>query len=276
MGTQRVRITVCGWLGIVLVLIFGSSVFAARWYDYYLDAQRAIEKEDWKTAIAKLQQAIQTEPKSEKGKRAYGLRNIDYFPYLELGKAYLALGDLEAAHRACKQEQEKGVAPKTEVDKCLQAATAAPIPPTGTPLILPTDNGMYVAVLDFESLSVPSDLGKAVAEMLRTKLVELGVYTIIERGKLEEVMKEQALQLTGAVDSKTAVEIGKLVGAKFVIIGSLAKTAESHYTLNARLIEVETGIAKIGKMVEGKSEGDINTMVAQLALKLTGKDTAQE
>jgi hypothetical protein len=276
MGSHNYYIKVVFVLCITIVTS-SSPAFAARWYDYYLDAQRAIEQEDWKTAIAKLQQAIQTEPKSEKGKRAYGIRKIDYFPYLELGKAYLALGDLEAAHRACKQEQDKGVAPKTEIDKCLQAAAASPIPSTTvTPPILPTDSGMYVAVLDFESLSVPSDLGKAVAEMLRTKLVELRVYTIIERGKLEEVMKEQALQLTGAVDSKTAVEIGKLVGAKFVIIGSLAKTAESHYTLNARLIEVETGIAKIGKMVEGKSEGDINTMVAQLALKLIGKDTAQE
>jgi TolB-like protein len=272
MGTHSFCIKVFCILWILIVLISSSSVFAARWYDYYLDAQRAIEKKDWKTAIEKLKQAIQEEPKSEKGKRAYGMRNIDYFPYLELGKAYLTIGDLEAAHRYCKEEQEKGVAPKSEVDKCLQTTVSTPIPSTlVTPPILTMDSGIYVAVLDFESISVPQDLGKAVAEMLRTKLIELGVYTIIERGKLEGVMQEQSLQLTGAVDPKTAVEIGKLVGAKFVIIGSIVKMGESQYTINARLIDVETGIAKMGKMVEGKGEGEIREMVDQLALKLTGK-----
>jgi len=135
--------------------------------------------------------------------------------------------------------------------------------------------GEKVAVLDFKSILAPEDLGVAVAEILRTELVGLGDYTVIERGMLEQVMHEQSLQLTGAVDSETAVEIGKLVGAKLVVTGSLVKTG-TVYTINARFIDVETGVAKIGQNIRGQGEDQISQMVHQLALIITGKTVATE
>jgi len=132
-----------------------------------------------------------------------------------------------------------------------------------------------VAVLDFKSIMAPEDLGIAVAEILRTELVGLGNYTVIERGMLEELLKEQQLQLTGAVDSETAVEIGKLVGAKLVVIGSIVKTG-SVYTINSRFIDVETGVAKVGQNIRGQGEDQISNMVHQLALIIAGKTVTEE
>jgi len=117
---------------------------------------------------------------------------------------------------------------------------------------------------------VSEEFGIAVAEIFRTKIVGLGNYTVIERGMIEQVLKEQELQLTGAVDSETAIEIGKLVGAQFVIIGSIMKTG-TVYTINARLIEVETGIAKVGENITGQSEDEIPDMVAELIMKMIRK-----
>ena len=45
-------------------------------------------------------------------------------------------------------------------------------------------SGEKVAVLDFKSIMAPEDLGVAVAEILRTELVGIGDYTVIERGML--------------------------------------------------------------------------------------------
>ncbi|GAK49244.1 hypothetical protein U14_00464 [Candidatus Moduliflexus flocculans] len=132
-----------------------------------------------------------------------------------------------------------------------------------------------VAVLDFKSIMAPEDLGIAVAEILRTELVGIGNYMVIERGMLEELLKEQQLQLTGAVDSETAVEIGKLVGAKLVVIGSIVKTG-SVYTINSRFIDVETGIAKVGQNIRGQGEDQISNMVHQLALIIAGKTVTEE
>ena len=139
----------------------------------------------------------------------------------------------------------------------------------------PAVSGEKVAVLDFKSIMAPEDLGVAVAEILRTELVGIGDYTVIERGMLEQLLSEQELQLTGAVDSETAVEIGKLVGAKLVVIGSIVKTG-SVYTINSRFIDVETGVAKVGQNIRGQGEDQISNMVHQLALIIAGKTVTEE
>jgi TolB-like protein len=266
-----------------LVVISNSSVSAARWYEDYQTAEKALNQEDWTTAIDLLKKVIEKEPESGKRKRTYGTNSIEYYPYLKLGQAYFKMGDLENARRYCEQEKKKGVAPQKEVDECLKAAELAsasispapsPQPPIQTPRPIPEDK-IKVAVLDFESIQAPPDLGRGVAEILRTELIELGTYTMVERGKVEEILKEQAFQLTGAVDSKTAAKIGELVGAKFVITGSIVKM-KATYTINARLINVETGIAKVGDNVQAQGEGEIPNKVHDLALKLTSRTVDAE
>ncbi len=130
--------------------------------------------------------------------------------------------------------------------------------------------GEKVAVLDFKSILAPAELGVAVAEILRTELVVLGNYTVIERGMLEQILKEQEFQLTGAVDSATAIEIGRFVGASLVVIGSIVKTGDV-YTINSRFIDVKTGIAKVGQNIRGQGENQISNMVHQLALIIADK-----
>lgn len=253
-------------LCILIVSFSSSSVFAARWYDYYLDAQRAVENEDWKTAIELFKKAIDKEQKPEKGKRAYGMRKIDYYPYLELGKAYLALGDVENARFYCEQSKSKGVAPKSEVEKCLK------VPLKDVPTSPPSEpEKMKVAVLDFTSSEdTHRELATAIANTLQTKLVGLKRYTIIVRGEnLKKAMEELAFQQTGVVDEKTAVKVGEYIGAKFVITGSVTKPG-SFYNVNAMLIDVETGTAINAASINAKEKDEILNMVPELALKLTG------
>lgn len=107
------------------------------------------------------------------------------------------------------------------------------------------------------------------------ELGELGNYTVIERGMLKQLMEEQSLQFSGAVDSETAVKIGKLIGANMVVAGSIVKTGDV-YTINSRFIEVETGIVKTGKNIRGQGENQISSMVHQLALMIAGKTDASE
>ncbi len=140
---------------------------------------------------------------------------------------------------------------------------------------LPAWGGEKVAILDFKSILASDELGVAVAEILRTELIGLGDYTVVERGMLEDIIEEQALQLTGVMDATTAVEIGRLAGANLVVTGSIVKTG-SVYTINARFIDVETGIAKIGQNIRGEGEDEISNMVHQLALIITGKTVAAE
>ena len=89
----------------------------------------------------------------------------------------------------------------------------------------------------------------AVSEILTKDFLKLGKFTVIERAQLEEVLKEQKLGLSGAMDSQTAARIGKLAGAKLLILGNVMQIGNS-YQLTAKLIDSETGEIITSEIIE--------------------------
>lgn len=90
---------------------------------------------------------------------------------------------------------------------------------------------LRVAVLDFEfantgltySLWGYATPAQGVSDLLTNKLVENGQYTLIERSRIEEILFEQDLGQSGRIDASTAAEVGRLLGADAVIIGSITR-----------------------------------------------------
>ncbi|MDZ7266343.1 MAG: CsgG/HfaB family protein [candidate division KSB1 bacterium] len=130
-----------------------------------------------------------------------------------------------------------------------------------------------IAVLDFQSIGCDSSLGLAASEILRTELGSLGTYRIIERSQLMKVMQEQSLQLSGAVDEQAMVEIGKILGARMVVVGSLVRTGRT-FTLNSRFIDVQTAEVRKSQNIRGNSEDEISNMCSSLAKVISEEGTS--
>jgi curli biogenesis system outer membrane secretion channel CsgG len=62
---------------------------------------------------------------------------------------------------------------------------------------------------------------KGISELLINELVNNGTYTVVDRSKLEQVLKSQ--NRSGAIDAGTAAEIGKQLGVDAVLIGTITK-----------------------------------------------------
>jgi curli biogenesis system outer membrane secretion channel CsgG len=93
--------------------------------------------------------------------------------------------------------------------------------------------------------------------LLTADLAATNCFRIIERDRLESVLREQKLQVTGLVDNNNAQLIGKLFGADAVLFGELASVKQqksrqslfflwtesqrTEITLHARLVDVATG-----------------------------------
>ena len=107
-----------------------------------------------------------------------------------------------------------------------------------------------VAIADFKNQSDAFYLDsweKSVPEFLKSELSVSPHITIVERRALESVLQEQALSMTGLVDSTTAQEVGGLIGAQFIISGTINKTG-SWTRIDAKIIKVETGQVKSEKV----------------------------
>lgn len=126
-----------------------------------------------------------------------------------------------------------------------------------------------IAVMDFESIGGDPHLGPGVAENIRTALIQTGQFKVIERAALQKVLEEQKLQITGLVDPESAIKLGKLVGAKLIVVGSVVKFAET-YTLNVRFIDAETGIAIKAEKVQASSEAEIPCMIDEVVKMIVG------
>jgi curli biogenesis system outer membrane secretion channel CsgG len=79
-----------------------------------------------------------------------------------------------------------------------------------------------VAVVDFQNQTTNNySLGNGVGNVLVSKLAEQGYYEMVERDRIQSVMKEHALNLTGAVDINTAKTLGGLLGVDAIITGEI-------------------------------------------------------
>jgi len=131
-----------------------------------------------------------------------------------------------------------------------------------------------VAVLDFESIGTEDYLGKAVSEIMRTSLVRIQNYKIVERAQISKALSEQKFQKSGVIDDKSAVEIGKVLGADLIVVGSVVKIGNA-YTINSRMIDVKTGEAKLGRNVTGTDLNLITSMSNELVADLFGAEKTQ-
>jgi curli biogenesis system outer membrane secretion channel CsgG len=85
-----------------------------------------------------------------------------------------------------------------------------------------------IAVLRFEDQTQthwwsPDKLGDAAADVFMTELLKTGTFSVIERARLNDILKEHNLVAQGAVTPQSAVQLGKLLGAQLMVVGSVTE-----------------------------------------------------
>ncbi|MEE2828932.1 MAG: CsgG/HfaB family protein [Myxococcota bacterium] len=109
-----------------------------------------------------------------------------------------------------------------------------------------------VAILYFDYTGKDEQLGvlrKGLAQMLISHVQpQVDNVQIVERERIEDIFQELELAESGKVDDATAAKVGKLVGARFLVVGSFFDLFGT-LRVDSRLVEVETGkiLGSVGK-----------------------------
>ena len=125
-----------------------------------------------------------------------------------------------------------------------------------------------IAVSDFEAKGISNDEAAIISNRIRSELTKTGVFTVVERGQMEAVLKEQGFQQSGCTTDECIVEVGQLLNVKQMVAGSIGRIG-SILTISARIIDVATG--KYTKTVDS----DCKCKIEELLTKTT-KDVAQK
>ena len=108
------------------------------------------------------------------------------------------------------------------------------------------DRYRTMAVMPFVDAVAAQGSGSRVAGIVTTLLLDLDV-NMVERAKLDEVFKEQVIQLKYADDAEV-LKVGKLVGAHAIVVGEVQQWERtegdriSRVSLAFRMIDVESGL----------------------------------
>src|SRR5262249_25814551 len=113
-----------------------------------------------------------------------------------------------------------------------------------------------VAVLYFDYEGKDAELAllkKGLAQMLISDLLGNESIRVVEHDRLQEVIAELKLQATNKIDQATAVKAGKLLGARYLVLGGYFDVMKS-FRADAGVVEVETGRVLYSSGANGKPE----------------------
>jgi TolB-like protein len=100
-----------------------------------------------------------------------------------------------------------------------------------------------VAVAPFRvssSDTLIAPLGYGLADLLMTDLARSSQIRLVDRLQLDAIMRELDLAQSGKVDTTTAPRVGRLVGARRMVLGSLASGGDGALVIDARIADVAT------------------------------------
>lgn len=145
-----------------------------------------------------------------------------------------------------------------------------------TPMGIEAQAKPVIAVLPFDNNSIGKDradfdgIGRGMADMLITDMAQNASITVVERERIQALLTEQNLVKSGTIDPQTAIKLGKMIGAQYMITGGFMSDGRGTYVLTARAINVEK--STIVNPVRLTTKGDdVLGLMSQLSSKLNNE-----
>ena len=137
-----------------------------------------------------------------------------------------------------------------------------------------------VAVAEFKNESGAGwwrgGVGRDLAGLLSNELAATGSFDVVERDKIQAVLEEQNLMASGRAELSDAAQLGKLTGAKYLVMGTVSsyeedvkkdggglsfggisvggKSASAYVAIDIRVVDTTTGRIAHVRTIEGSSK----------------------
>jgi|GEM_PF-2024492 len=126
-----------------------------------------------------------------------------------------------------------------------------------------------VAVLDLKPENVSKGEAAVVTELLRDELLKSGLFKMVEKQRIEDVVAEQAFQQKGLTQDERIVQLGQLLNVRKVFLGTLGKIQDVRF-LTVRMVDVETGRVEVSAKEQDFSAREADQAVIRIVRTLRG------
>ena len=151
-----------------------------------------------------------------------------------------------------------------------------------------------IAVLSFQDSSGAGAPAAAIADMMTTELFNTGLFSVVERSRIDQIAMEQRMSAQGLTSPSSAVQMGQLLGAEYLMTGSITQyryeasggviplpfgglsgvavgSETAYVTLDVRLINAATGEVITTARAEGAANQTQGGLAYDSAVFGTGK-----
>lgn len=130
-----------------------------------------------------------------------------------------------------------------------------------------------IAVLDLEPRGgLTAEEVLSISDRLRGELINTGRYTVIERGQMDLILKEQGFQQSGVCsEASCIVEVGQLLAVHKMVGGSIGKVGKA-YSINLKIIDVQSGKIErqVADDIKCSKEELVSFHIKNVARKMAG------
>ena len=132
-----------------------------------------------------------------------------------------------------------------------------------------------IAIMDFDNYSTgkyQEELGyliKGVSDFFEADFAALDKLKVVERDKIDFILKEVMMTKEGLVDQATAVRAGKLMGAQIMVFGSVMQMDNKNARMIVKAVKVET--SEILATAERTGKPEFFAMEQELVKELAKK-----
>ena len=97
-----------------------------------------------------------------------------------------------------------------------------------------------IAVAEFTGKNVPAADVIRVTDFIRTALVSVNRFNILDSADMEMILAKHRFNMTGCASAECLSRMGKMLDVEIILTGSLAKLSDA-YQISVSLVNVETG-----------------------------------
>ena len=132
-----------------------------------------------------------------------------------------------------------------------------------------------IAIMEFDNFSTGKykerlgDLSKGLADFFEYDFSKFAGVKIVERDKLDYLLRELKLSREGTIDPATAVRVGRMLGAQMMVFGSITQLDKKNARMVVRVVNVET--SEIITTADREGKPDFVGMEKELVKDIAGK-----
>ncbi len=128
-----------------------------------------------------------------------------------------------------------------------------------------------IAILQFKTNAINKKIAQAASDIFEFEIFKIKTFEVIERNRIDLILKEQGFSQTGCVETTCTVQVGKLLSADIIATGNIIQLNKIQSKIIIKLIDVSKGSILFAESIKFIHNTNIEIAIKSISKSLQRK-----